>query len=130
MLRKALATLRNYFRQDIPMPAIPALHEPPGMHMVCTQHEASSRETTAKCVRFLAQVQDYMLNPSTAKHTLSAWKLALTGAEAHCAIVHPLEVTTQGIVAVMESLAPTQEEVHKPRTTTRQKKQRKQPRAT
>ena len=56
-----------------------------------------------------------MLNPTTAKHTWSAWALALRGAEAHCTTVHPLDVTTTNIVAVMQSLAPTQEEVHRPR---------------
>ena len=120
LLRKALATLRNYFRQDIPMPIMPGLHEPPCMHLICRQDEASSQEKATSCERFLAQVQDYMHSPHIAKHTWTAWQLGVTGAEAHCAVVTEQEGTmaikTLGIVAVLESLAPSQEDAHRPRT--------------
>ena len=90
------------------------------MHLICRQDEASSEEITTKCERFLAQVQDYMHSPHIAKHTWTAWKLGVIGAEAHCAAVTAQEgtlgVTTKGIVAVLESLAPSQVEAHRPRT--------------
>lgn len=85
------------------------------MHLACSQHKVTGKETTAGCVRFLTQAREYMLSPTTPKHTWSVWALALRSAEAHCATVQALDVRSTDIVAVMQQFAPTQEEVHRPR---------------
>ena len=51
--RKALSTIRKYFRLVLQLPAMPGIHEPPAMHFLFTQHNDKSTGIDTASQRFL-----------------------------------------------------------------------------